>query len=239
MYSVARRFYRYLPRRVRSWIARTELLASLKEYAKRLLASATPAYKIYDEHFYKQRAHWDLRGNALVMADALVSVFQPSSVLDAGCGSGELLEALQSMGISAMGLEVSRAALEICKKKGLDVRQCDLARDSWVPERKYDLVVSFEVAEHLPEKTAGHYVEMLTQAGQVCVISAAPPGQTGEGHVNEQPREYWVDKFQKRGWWYDAKATEVLSEMWKEGGVKTWYYRNVMCFRCVPGREMS
>lgn len=39
------------------------------------------------------------------------------------------------------------------------------------------------------------------------VISAAPPGQGGEGHFNEQLPEYWIRKFEKFGYHFEEEKT--------------------------------
>ena len=40
---------------------------------------------------------------------------------------------------------------------------------------------------------------LVRHASGAILFSAAPPGQGGEFHVNEQPYEYWRGKFQRCG----------------------------------------
>ena len=56
------------------------------------------------------------------------------------------------------------------------------------------------MAEHLPEAAAAGFVETLTRHGELVLFSAAPPGQGGEHHVNEQPYAYWRALFARRGY---------------------------------------
>ena len=65
-------------------------------------------------------------------------------------------------------------------------------------ERRFDLVLSLEVAEHLPEECAATFVESLIGLGSVILFSAAIPFQGGTHHVNEQWSNYWVKNFQER-----------------------------------------
>jgi hypothetical protein len=63
------------------------------------------------------------------------------------------------------------------------------------------------------------------------VFTAATPGQGGGAdHVNEQPHEYWIKKFEQRG--YDLM--EDLSAKWKaewaDRGVAGCYFLNIMVF---------
>jgi len=50
----------------------------------------------------------------------------------------------------------------------------------------FDLAVSMEVAEHLPEQVSEPYIDLLTRLSRVVVFTAARPGLGGSDHVNEQ-----------------------------------------------------
>jgi hypothetical protein len=51
--------------------------------------------------------------------------------------------------------------------------------------KRFDLAISLEVAEHLPEGSAGALVSTLIEAAPVVVFSAAIKGQSGTNHINE------------------------------------------------------
>ena len=77
------------------------------------------------------------------------------------------------------------------------------------------MVISLEVAEHIPEKFADHFVRtLITMAKKAVVITAAPPGQGGTDHVNEQPYEYWIDRFNLAGASYSRELTEAFRNEW-------------------------
>jgi hypothetical protein len=65
-------------------------------------------------------------------------------------------------------------------------------------DRAFDLVVSLEVAEHLPADCAETLVDSLTGLGSVVLFSAAIPYQGGEHHINEQWPEYWIRLFHSK-----------------------------------------
>jgi len=230
MYRALRKIYRMWPKGIRRVVERLPPLRAAKNGLKKLLALATPPQDIYDREFYVHRQAWDLDRSAAAIAESLVRLFSPKTVLDAGCGSGELVFHLQKW-VYVLGLEVSDAALDICRQKGLNVRKFDLGRDFLSAEEIFDLAVSLEVAEHLPPWQAKHYVRVLTTAAPIVVISAAPPGQGGEGHLNEQPPEYWISLFESAGFRFSAEDTESLRATWAQAGVKPWYVANVLCFR--------
>lgn len=61
--------------------------------------------------------------------------------------------------------------------------------------RRFDLAQSLEVAEHLPRERAAIFVGNLVRHSSMILFSAAPPGQGGLNHINEQPYDYWRNLF--------------------------------------------
>ncbi len=74
-----------------------------------------------------------------------------TSVLDLGCGRGELLEVLREAGISARGVDRHDESLALCAAKGLAVENGDLFEylDS-LPDSSLGGVICVQVVEHLP-----------------------------------------------------------------------------------------
>ena len=70
-------------------------------------------------------------------------------VLDIGCGSGELMKMIQSLGHEIKGLDASGIAIKICKEKQLDVIQWDLNEPLPFGDKEFDIVTCTEVIEHL------------------------------------------------------------------------------------------
>jgi len=71
-------------------------------------------------------------------------------VLDVGCGRGEFLELLKENGIGAFGVDTNESIVQICLKKGLDVRQGDALSFLRSLEDGYlDGVFSAHLIEHL------------------------------------------------------------------------------------------
>lgn len=153
----------------------------------------------------------------------------PKSVIDVGCGTGTWLSVFRSQGIKeALGVDgpwVPKAQLEIPLEcfQPLDLTRPDTLRLN----RTFDLVVSLEVAEHLPEDLSIAFVEALTQLGDVQLFAAAAPAQGGVGHENEQPPKYWIERFNKKGF---ACLDIIRSAFWEDAEVAPWYAQNSFLF---------
>ena len=66
------------------------------------------------------------------------------------------------------------------------IRQsCDFSSPGFSPERRSDLAISLEVAEHLPSSSAAAFITTLVKAAPCICFSAALPHQGGVRHLNE------------------------------------------------------
>lgn len=150
-----------------------------------------------------------------------------ASVADFGCALGTWLAVWRAAGVAdAVGVDgayIDRGRLAIPERV---FRVHDLGRPIDLG-RSFDLVESLEVAEHLPEAAARGFVETLTRHGDLVLFSAAPPGQGGEHHVNEQPYEYWRALFAARGYRLVDWLRPHLAGLPQ---VQYWYRYNLFLF---------
>jgi SAM-dependent methyltransferase len=162
-------------------------------------------------------------------------LLNPKSVLDVGCGLGTWLQAFQALGVNdVLGVDgnyVNRDLLKIPQERFMPL---DLTK-TWTANRKFDLVISLEVAEHLEEKFADTFIKSLVKHGDVILFSAAIPRQGGQNHLNEQWLSYWLDKFNKLDFvMYDA----VRPVFWNNKNVDVWYKQNMVIF-CKAGHLLT
>ena len=180
----------------------------------------------YSAAFYSGHKDGALK-SAQVIVPWLIDLFDPHSVVDVGCGSGVWLSVFQKNGLGDfVGLDgtwVQPEQLEIPRE---NFRHVELSSPLNL-ERKFDLVVSLEVGEHLPHGKAAQFVSSLTSLGPVVVFSAAVPCQGGTGHVNEQWPDYWISLFKSEGY----VAVDCLrGRFWHEDQVSPWYLQNTFCY---------
>jgi 2-polyprenyl-3-methyl-5-hydroxy-6-metoxy-1,4-benzoquinol methylase len=232
LFQTLRSFYRaVLPVSIRS----STVVGGVKKLAIRALGDQA----IYNDEYFAKTIEPSAASAAPVIVRTAMRDFAPSAVLDVGCGTGAMLAGFRSAGCRVRGLEYADAAIEFCRNRGLDVTKFDLEKDEAAPSTgPYDLVISMEVAEHLPESVADRYVALLASMvapGGALVFTAAHPGQGGTDHVNEQPAEYWQAKISARGLVFDPARTTAWREEWKQSSqVESFYFENLMVFHRPP-----
>ncbi|MBM2826603.1 MAG: Methyltransferase type 11 [Dehalococcoidia bacterium] len=96
-------------------------------------------------------SHWwylGMREITLSLLEPLVQAGQRLAVLDAGCGTGGMMLALQKYG-TVMGLDISTIALDLCRSRDRDLplAMADVCSLPF-PDAAFDLVTSFDVLYH-------------------------------------------------------------------------------------------
>lgn len=157
-----------------------------------------------------------------VVIDTVIEAFAPRTVLDVGCGIGLAIQYMERCGLECVGLEGSSAAIAQSPVSHR-IHLTDLNRPVELG-RRFDLVWSYEVAEHIHPTFTATFLDTLCRHGDRLMLSAARPGQGGRGHFNEQPKSYWIDLLHQRGFAFDRPASERLQRLPEE------YADNLMVF---------
>ena len=186
----------------------------------------------YDENFFADQEN--LKSAYKELSEIIFQQFRPVSVCDFGCGNGFLLSYLAKKGVEASGVEGSSAALKFIDPT---IRDRIVVHDLTQPidTGLHDLVISTEVAEHLPKKAAAQFVQNLVRSSsKTIVFTAAKPGQWGDGHINCQPQEFWIRLFTSVAWRHDSVASQRLTTAVKESSLLCetvpWIVNNFMVF---------
>gem|GEM_PF-963589 len=177
----------------------------------------------YSAQFFAERAERANRDAELLVPDVSAALGRcPERVVDFGCGDGALLRWWQRMGAqSLIGVDQYGPDRWAKETGGLHAR-LDLTKPIDI-ETTADLVVCLEVAEHLPPEAADVLVATLCSHGKRVLFSAAPPGQGGTGHLNEQPMAYWAEKFAAYGYHVQDVLRHRLSHR-----LSPWYRANTV-----------
>lgn len=183
----------------------------------------------YERNYFIARQHgWTVSADAV--AHVMLALFPIRSVVEVGCGTGNLLAAFRRRGIGdVLGLDgpnVPRDLLCIPPEQTVAWNIDQLAP---LP-RHFDLACSLEVAEHLPEAAAGDFVRLLVEAAPVVLFGAAIPGQGGPGHLNEQRQSWWAERFARHGY---VVVDCVRPAIWQVQNLEWYYAQNILVY-CRP-----
>jgi O-antigen chain-terminating methyltransferase len=98
--------------------------------------------------------------------DDYVPIFEGrSNVVDVGCGRGELLDALRTAGVTARGVDVSPAMVEMCRARGFDVELGDAV--SYVSRQQDGSLgglIAIQVVEHFTPVYLTRFLEAAFHA---------------------------------------------------------------------------
>ena len=169
----------------------------------------------YGHKFLRQNI--DVVGSyALTLATSLYNMFQPKSVIDMGSGAGCIINGFATYGIECVAVDGSESC-KLLLKPGVRFVQHDF-RKPFIGLKKFDLVICFEVMEHIVSQ-CGHVLldGLRTLTGSILAFTACPLQYTH--HVNMRPRDYWIDRLKERGFDYKKDLTAVLQKGWQHAGV--------------------
>lgn len=186
-----------------------------------LITAAEYPEEFYEDHIAKARS------SAEKIVPLVMELVGPSSVVDLGCSVGTWLATFARHGIEDyVGVDgdwVPRALLQIPSDRFVEAR---LDRPFRL-DRRFDLAMSLEVAEHLPEHAARRFVESAVRLAPCVLFSAAIPHQGGLHHLNEQWPDYWAALFAAHGY---AVVDSIRSRIWSTEGVDYWYKQNTLIY---------
>ena len=182
--------------------------------------------KFYNNRFYANTKRATVN-SAEALVPLIIDLLHPKSVVDVGCAAGTWLAVYRRLGVpDIFGVDTGYAKTDMMEIPA----DLFLAQDLENPfrlSRTFDLVTSLEVAEHLPEKSAGDFVDSLVRLGPVILFSAAIPFQGGSHHLNEQWPEYWGERFAARGY---VPVDCLRVKLWDNPAVAWWYAQNLILY---------
>lgn len=161
---------------------------------------------------------------------ALDVILQGDKVLDVGCGIGNFLARAKEKAEVA-GLELNEKAIEVCRQRGLNVLNEDIAVHATKNEGKYDVVCMFQVLEHIYDVRS-----FLTDALKLLKVG----GKLVIGVPNNEPYFLNFDKYctlnlppHHMGLWnkkvfeaiqsrFNIKLTQAIYDV--KGSIRTYAY---------------
>jgi 23S rRNA U2552 (ribose-2'-O)-methylase RlmE/FtsJ len=198
---------------------------------------------IYNDYFFSNQSTGSYN-SAKAIAPLVLEIIEPKNIVDIGCGLGSWLKVFSELGVSEiLGLDgdyIDLNKLYIPKTSFL----AHNLEEKLFLNKRYDLAISLEVAEHIRPKKAKLFINNLVSHSDIILFSAAIPGQADKeiGHINEQWPEYWQELF--KGFNY-ILLDPFRSKIFNNNKIDWWYRQNLMLvvknsllkkkkFACLP-----
>lgn len=142
--------------------------------------------------------------------------------VDIGCGKGLYTMEIIGSGKTGTGYDGSPLTPQITW--GL-CKTLDFSEPVYIG--KFDLVLSLEVGEHIPEQYEQPFLDNLVRAARdLIILSWAVEGQCGIGHFNCRNNDYIINQMAARGFTLDAESTKYL----REQSTLPWFKNTLMVF---------
>jgi SAM-dependent methyltransferase len=148
----------------------------------------------YASYFRHETTHWWFRWRFDLISDVLGSLRQdgPLRILDAGCGTGQMLKCLESHG-EAVGIDSSPQAVGYARDRGVSRLVRGSITDPPFRDGSFDCVVALDVIEHVDDD-----IGILTKLHEVVkpgghLIVTVPAFKTlwsEHDEINQHKRRY-------------------------------------------------
>lgn len=167
------------------------------------------------------------------LAAFLIDTYHPKSVIDIGCATGLYLKHFippitdKVTGVELESIDSSQLDIHPDDFYTVDITKINLSYHF----QKHDLAICLEVMEHIEEEEARIGLENLCRTSDRIIFSAAIPGQGGNGHINCQPKEYWLKAFAGLGFYYSPDETDKLINYMRNGYHMGWFTQNAMVMK--------
>ena len=135
-------------------------------------------------HIEEDRHHWYFLGRLAVLLAALEQTLppRPCRLVELGCGTGNVLQALRRFG-DAVGVEHDETLRAVGAAAGLDIRAGTLPDALPVPDDWADAVLLLDVIEHVDDDVAAlRAARRVTRPGGVVMVSVPAYGWLWSGH---------------------------------------------------------
>jgi 2-polyprenyl-3-methyl-5-hydroxy-6-metoxy-1,4-benzoquinol methylase len=149
-------------------------------------------------HLVRQHPWWQARARLALRLLTALGVTGPASVLDAGCGWGVTLAALETSGYRTVGLDVSPQILQVLDTPQRQLVEADLTQPAPAHVKgTFDAVLALDVIEHIDDDHAvvATLGTLLKPGGYLIVSVPALPDLFSEfDRVQGHRRRYTMDR---------------------------------------------
>jgi cyclopropane fatty-acyl-phospholipid synthase-like methyltransferase len=182
----------------------------------------------------KNRGMWlttDLSGHAFDenLCNSIISFLKKEniqSLVDFGCGHGLYTKKINNSGVISEGYDGNPNTEKLTNGVG---KVLDLSREVNL-QKKFDIVLSLEVGEHIPPEYEKNFIQNLDiHNSKGIILSWAIKGQGGDGHFNEKNNEDVIEIFKNLNYHYDIDTSLAL----RRNSTLSWFKNTIMVFRRI------
>lgn len=183
---------------------------------------------LYNNDFFKNFTTDEKIIGSKIIFPLLEKYIKINSVVDVGCGVGAWIKYFYDKGAYVLAVDGDWVPAEYMVVPKKDCFQSMDLNTSFTLEKKYDLAMSIEVAEHLHIERARSFIQDLTKISDFVLFSAAIPLQGGTGHINEQNPEYWANLFDE----FDYSPVDIIRPfIWNNNNIHhLWVKQNFILY---------
>lgn len=198
--------------------------------------------EMYPVHFEIQKSHWWFKTKKAIALDFIRRHSRetgPMKILDIGCGTGLMLDALSRLGETS-GMDASEDAIHFSRKifQG-EVKMGFLPDQVPFEKERFDLITALDVLEHIDRDRESMAALLgLVKPGGMAVLTVPAGMELWSGHdvINEHKRRYTRAEFGRKlkeaGWQVERLTyfnsllyppillARVLARLFRAGGVE-------------------
>lgn len=124
----------------------------------------------------------------------IIEKYHPKRLLDIGCAYGYFVGTFRKNGVDAYGIDISEFAIEqACEEAKRYIFKAK-AQDIPFPDNFFDLIVSWDTLEHIPEQDLPKATSEINRVGQrqrIVIATEILLGDKDKSHVIIKPLEWW------------------------------------------------
>lgn len=171
----------------------------------------------YDKYWKQNKTNSAGWNYGINIVQNLINNYEFKTVLDAGCGSGDVVRCLIDHGYEARGIELSS---EVLRNHASDLYKKNIVQQGSLlalpfPDNSFDVVFSSEVLEHIPEMDIPFVASELNRVAKKVVfmtISLRPSSNFNLYHITLKPRKWWEQHFLNLGLKRDERVINSLQK---------------------------
>lgn len=152
--------------------------------------------ELYNKQYFLNCKNFQLSRKRILPFYNRVMEFSPKRVLDVGCGLGTLIEMLREKGVEACGVDFAQTLKDDFGLPDYIV----IADANHLPfeDKYFDIVVSTEFFEHLPEEEIDNVLSEMKRVGKVVMARVAYEDRLNvrqlKLHLTNKPKDWWEEK---------------------------------------------